>query len=213
MDKKLKNDYIVVRNKGKKSFGGSQEWYKGNIKGWGCGLIAATDILSYIRGENSFEFDDYTRKLMTNEKEYFHVFKKMGVSGLRLAHSLNGVFKKKKMPYRAKWGVNKKVLFSSIVEMLDNDIPVMISVGPGFFKKSEIDFYEYNPGNVKKFVPVLKCKDHYVTITGIKEYNSKVYLEISSWGERYYIDFKEYTDYVNKNDNYLFSNILYIKKL
>ena len=213
MEKKLKNHYIVVENKGKKSFGGSQEWYKGNIKGWGCGLVAATDILSYIRGENSFGFEDYTKRLMGNEKDYFHVFKKLGVSGFRLAHSLNVFFKKNNMPYRAKWGVNKNKLFASIVEMLDADIPVMISVGPGLFKKDRIDFYEYNPARINKFVPVIKCKDHYVTITGIKEYNDKVFLEISSWGEKYYINFREYTDYVSRNDNYLFSNILYIKKI
>ena len=57
---------------------------------------------------------------------------------------------------------------------------------------------------------------HYVTVTGVEEYSTsdgtKIMLEISSWGRKYYVNYDEYLEYVRKNDNFYFSNILYIKK-
>ena len=41
---------------------------------------------------------------------------------------------------------------------------------------------------------------------------NKTMLEISSWGKKYYVNYNDYLDYVKKNDNFYFSNILYIKK-
>ena len=37
-------------------------------------------------------------------------------------------------------------------------------------------------------------------------------LRISSWGHEYYVNYNEYMDHVKKNDNFLFSNILYIRE-
>jgi len=148
---------------------------------------------------------------MENEKKYFRVFRKMGVSGIRLAIHMNRAFKAGHMPYKARWTVRKAKLLSSIEEMIDNDIPVLFSIGPGFFKKADINFFVFNAGSVEKFEPRTRCRDHYVTITGIVEHNGRIFLEISSWGSKYYVDYKEYREYVDNNDNYLFSNILYIK--
>ena len=66
-------------------------------------------------------------------------------------------------------------------------------------------YYLENKG--KEFV-----EDHYVTVTGAIENRIKdnVILEISSWGEKYYIDFDEYEVFVAQHSNYIFSNVLYI---
>ena len=37
-------------------------------------------------------------------------------------------------------------------------------------------------------------------------------LEISSWGEKYYIDFDEYVYFIERYNNYVFSNINFIWK-
>ena len=37
-------------------------------------------------------------------------------------------------------------------------------------------------------------------------------LEISSWGCKYYINYEEYIEFVDKNSNYVFNNIVYIER-
>ena len=94
-----------------------------------------------------------------------------------------------------------------------NDIPVIISIGPGFFRKQKVKFYNCEEKDGKlKFKPVTQTKDHYVTITGVLETENVTMMEISSWGKKYYVNWEEYKRYVRKYDNYYFSNILYIKK-
>ena len=55
-------------------------------------------------------------------------------------------------------------------------------------------------------------KDHYVTITGLLEDEEHTYFEISSWGRKYFIDYNEFDSYVRKHDNYIFSNIMWIRR-
>ena len=63
-------------------------------------------------------------------------------------------------------------------------------------------------GNLKYIIRKSgSTKDHYVTVTGMIQDDDRLLLEISSWGQKFYIDYKEYTDYVKKCDNYIFSNI------
>ena len=195
-------------------------------------------------GVSSESYMDY---ILNMEKKYFHILPWFGISGILLAWNMNMYFllhgkeiiKLRGHNYHARWCVMPHNLLKKIKEMLSNDIPVVIAIGPGFFRKNKIIFYGKNEQKDGKiiFKPLTKTKDHYVTITGVTEYkttdknlqdgfetvNEKkslsetvtydniVMLEISSWGKKYYINFQEYLDYVKKNDNYYFSNILYIK--
>jgi hypothetical protein len=63
---------------------------------------------------------------------------------------------------------------------------------------------------------VTGVEEYIVSANGEKKDNAdsqnKIMLEISSWGKKYYVNYNDYRDYVKKNDNYYFSNILYIKK-
>ena len=259
---KLKNDYITVDS----SFGGDQTWFenierkwKGKaIKGYGCGLIGAADVLLYTLGKtcvlddkkdsdskdsngkdgnnkdsNSkdvnnknkndnvpISMDEYMSYICSLEKRYFHILPKLGLSGILMALGINMYFwlNRKKIKeetghsYRARWAVRPSKLLDRIKEMLENDIPVIISIGPGFFHKEKVKFYRMEQRDKKViFKPVTKTKDHYVTVTGLVESAEVTMLEISSWGRRYYVNWNEYKEFVKKNDNYYFSNILYIK--
>ncbi|MCR5543123.1 MAG: hypothetical protein K6F55_03165 [Eubacterium sp.] len=237
MDKKsigLTKSYINVNG----SFGGNQGWFasdKSNstwkeraINGYGCGLVGAADVLLYILGNAAIpagttlnKREDYMAYLNRLEKKYFHIFPKLGLSGILLSLGLNLYFlihrrqikKETGCTYRARWAVRPSKLLDRIKEMLGNDIPVIISIGPGFFRKQKVKFYNCEEKDGKlKFKPVTQTKDHYVTITGILETENVTMLEISSWGKKYYVNWEEYKRYVRKYDNYYFSNILYIKK-
>lgn len=229
---KLSKPYISIGN----SFGGSQEWFKSDsgwkekaIRGYGCGLIGAADVIYFITNSikgmeksGNINFDsymDYVRKL---EKKYFRIYPKLGISGILLSLWMNLYFFfhrkeiKEKTGHRftARWAVLPWNILKRIKEMLNSDIPVIISIGPGFFRKARLSFYSRTvdkDGRVT-YTPVTETKDHYVTVTGVIEEKKDVHLEISSWGRKYYISYKEYVDYVKRNDNFFFSNILFIKK-
>ena len=51
------------------------------------------------------------------------------------------------------------------------------------------------------------AKSHYVSVTGL----DGEWARISSWGREYYINCREYDDFVLRHSSPLFSNILYIK--
>ena len=65
-----------------------------------------------------------------------------------------------------------------------------------------------------KIIERENIKSHYVTVTGMLDDNiqGKIYLEISSWGKKFYIDFDEYCKFVEKNGflKTTLCNILYI---
>ena len=78
-----------------------------------------------------------------------------------------------------------------------------------------------------EYVPVQNCRDHYITVTGIREYDGtdgehQIMLEISTWGKKYYMDYDDYKAFIElqKEDsgflNHMwenaYNNILYIKE-
>lgn len=85
-------------------------------------------------------------------------------------------------------------------------------------------FYAFRNG---EYVPVQNCRDHYVTVTGIREYDREdgkhqIMLEISTWGKKYYMDYDEYKAFIElqKEDSGLlnhmwenmYNNILHIRE-
>ncbi len=238
VSKKLKHDYISVITPGQApSFGGSQMWYgrirkelkfreklerDNRIRSYGCGLVAASDILLYLENEkdstpakNRLGMEDYSKRLLELEKKYFKIYHVLGITGTRIARKLNSVFKHENLPYTAKWGTGEKDFLDCIEEMIDNNIPILFSVGPGYMHKERVKLYKINVYNNKTvFSEDTTVKDHYMTITGIVygEEEKKVMLELSSWGKKYYLDYDEYADYVTESDNTLFSSLLYITK-
>ena len=218
------------------------------IKNHGCGLIGASDILLHLHqgknvndkksgeskpasGKYLFDMEEYKDYTLEMERKFFHILPWLGISGILLMWNINLYFllNRKRLKeetggtFYARCAVLPRNILKCIREMLSNDIPVILAIGPGFFRKNKVIFYnmlETREGtkHVKyTFKPATKTKDHYVTVTGIIECKGedgedKVMLEISSWGRKYYVNYDEYLEYVKKNDNFYFSNILYIKK-
>lgn len=217
----LKKEYISVDG----SFGGNQRWLRkdadkaNTLSDYGCGLISANDVLLHISDKaNSTSKEKYIAAIREMNRRYFHVLPFLGVSGIMLSFYMRiYLFMHRKhfdKRYKVRWGVLPKRQFACIKEMLENDIPVVLSIGPGLIRgrKKELPLYSLNePDGKPHFTQVNSVKDHYINVTGIIEAESSTMLEISSWGKRYYIDYNEYRDFVRKHDNYLFSNILYIK--
>ena len=234
----LPTEYISVNG----TYGGNQGWFKDRpggrrgktLQGFGCGLIGAADILFYISGGKSMDASDntvskkkdkpghnvtrdkYLDYVLGLEKKYFHILPKLGISGVLLALGMNLFFLKNRREFgrfHARWFVWPWNMLKRIKEMIGNGIPVLISVGPSIFTKDQLTFFEKKNSKIEnEFVPRTHTKDHYVTITGVLEFEDRTMLEISSWGRKYYVNWDEYYNYVKKHDNFYFSNILYIRK-
>ena len=209
--KTLKKPYLQIRYKDQMSYGGNQTWFeKKFMKKSACGVIGAADVLLHMRGKTQMtesEYMEFAKKLW---KGYLPVIPGFGMNGLTLMLGLNGYFIKKKMPYRAYWNVSGRKKLAKIDQMLSKDIPVIFSVGPNFpnFRgKATVRLYIKNSdGNYGK---ASKVRSHYMIVTG----RDGSYLQLSSWGKEYYINYAEYQDYIKQYSSHLVSNIVCIKEL
>lgn len=202
--------FLKVRGKEGESYGGNQAWFPYKfLKNSACGVISATDLFLHIEGKETIDEQQYLQFARNIWLGYLPVFPGFGMNGWTLMAGINRYFYKKKLPYQAFWGASGRKMLSRIDRMLAEDLPVILSVGPNFpniFGKRKLTFYTKT--NDKRYIPAVKTKAHFVTVTG----RDGIYLQISSWGKKYYIDIREYREYVKHYSNSLFSNIICIQK-
>ena len=229
----LKRNYISVRGwnvilYNVPSYGGSQSWFESkSLQGYGCGLIGAADVLLYLRGERflkkpenkpeenkkttaltRMQKDSYL-KYVEQQKKFFPVLPYFGMSGITLAVGLKAAFLRYHLQYKVRWGVPRKKIRTAIEEMLRDDIPVILAVGPNFpfmWRKKGVPIYQQI--ETGEYYKSQEVRAHYVVITGVLG----KWLRISSWGNEYFMDWEEYERYVKKMSWSLISNICYIRK-
>ena len=207
--KTLQTPYLKVDTKNGTAYGGNQAWlpYK-FLKGMGCGLISAADVIFHLEGKENVTEEEYVAFAKTLWKWYLPVIPGFGMNGVSLMMGMNRYFKTHGLSYYACWKISGRKLFSRIDQMLSDDIPVILSVGPNFplvWKKEKLSFYSRSQeGN---YVPSTKIKAHFVTVTG----RDGAWLQISSWGKEYYISIREYREYVKRHSSFFVSNVIDIK--
>lgn len=163
---------FIIENK---YFGGNQDdLSKKNNKDRGCSIIALSNYLYYIsKSQKKYNFlfieDNYNEFIRFSEKiaKYFNI----GLFGqpflFNIKSALNAISKDYSFKYKAKTLVlsnNKLKIERFIIGALNINLPV-IAVNWD------------NPNKVLKF--------HWVTITGLRKENNKIYLEYSSWSKKY----------------------------
>ncbi len=202
------------------SYGGDQGWFgssDGSIAPMGCGLISCADILLYKSGRTKLDQNEYLEFVRSLGKGQLRVRKRLGLNGISMALGMRSRLRQAGLPYKARWCFSKKKMLPRIRDMLSRDIPVTISAGPKlFFKKrgiTGVTFY-IRGRDGRLTLPSWRSgtvSDHYVTVTAVIETDEKTLLEISSWGERYYIDWADYLAYIHQAGT-VFSNIMFIKE-
>ena len=200
------------------TFGGNQSWFSGEgvIAPLGCGLISCADILLYLSGRRLIGFEEYRDFVRSIGKGRLKVRRRLGVNGISMAFGMQSRLKALGMPRKVRWCFSKKKILPRIRDMLERDIPVTISAGPQllFSKRRRTGISLYTRDEDGGFIlPSWRgslVRDHYMTVTAVIERDGKTMLEVSSWGERYYIDWDEYLKYINTFGTF-FSNIMYIK--
>ncbi len=216
----LRYPYPSVSRGMQGSYGGNQMWASGTtMQQCGCGVVAALDLLLYLKRYHGTEVLDlaggpislqqYNAQLEQLRRKYFPLIPHFGINGLLLVAGLNRLLRHNGLPYRAKWVSSGKKLWARAEEMLQQDIPVILSVGPNFpavWQKHRLGFYVREKDGA--FRKTTSASAHYVTITGL----DSRWVRIASWGRQYYIDRQEYEQFVGRHSNYLFSNIVYLEK-
>lgn len=209
------------------SYGGNQIWFSSpSIRGYGCGLIAAHDLLWYLEQRESLlsqtahghsakdsavlscSWETYERSVKKLHL-LFPILPRLGINGLMLSTGLNLAFFLRRLPYRARWHMGYQNTGNKISQMLSQDIPVILSIGGNFpliWRKDRLPLYQKSADGV--YIKSSSTRAHYVTVTGIEH----GWLRISSWGQEWYINWREYRNFARTKSCPLFSNICYITR-
>ena len=220
----LQNPYISVEYSGRTSFGGDQQRCSDKVlRSCGCGVVAALDMLLYLdrwhsdvyvpefvglAGTSPLPQSAYEQALALLRRAYFPLFYPFGMNGLALSLGMNLFFKRHALPYKARWSVPKAELWQRIGTMLERDLPVIMAVGPNFprfWKKKGASFCRISPEG--RYTPSVSAMAHFVTATGLDD----EWVELSSWGNRYYMGREEFERYTKECSNSLLCSILYIE--
>ena len=188
--------------------------------GYGCGVIAALDLLLYLarqRETGSAQsasaggpvpwtlYDRWARQL---SRRYMPVVPPVGTNGWAIALGLNAVFLRQGIPLRASWGVSRDRLWTRMGELLDRDVPVILSIGRNFprvWRNVETAFY--TPGR-ESGPPACSTNAHFVTVTAMDE----DYLTVSSWGHPYRLSREEFDAYRREASASLLCTILDVRE-
>ncbi len=232
---------------GKMMLGGNQRWFKNEawysgatqddiISKCGCGLIAVgnlllslsmqdkkyetafTDIVKPDTVNGGYNYESYKNYIYALNNVFSPVVRNFGLNGFLMAKNINNYSDQFDLGLSAKWGgVKGDEMITKMAEMLDNDLPVILCIGPklGFGEREGVDFYVYNKAK-GKYENSGTVNNHYITILGIEDSwdnPPRTMLRLSSWGKEYLIYYDDYISYANEQlDDYSFCNMLYITK-
>jgi hypothetical protein len=182
---------------------------------------------------NEINYPNYTSYVRLINKQYTRTLPVIAVIGPAIASALNSYSDLFDLGLKATWKLklNYYDMYDLIEEMLQKDIPVILSIGPNTPKlwgKNGIPLYELceinyqEPGSNSEeaakpyYYKAVKqdVKGHYVTVTGLikDDISSRIMLSISSWGKKYYINYEEYRDYIDSTGGTFTSSLIYLKK-
>ena len=209
----LEHPYLQVADGIRLSYGGNQmRADSAAIRKCGCGPVAALDTVWYLehRGESvPIPLSDYNAQLAELCRSYFPLLPPFGINGISFTVGLNRLLRDRQLPYSALWMVSGARLWIRAEEMLERDLPVILTVGPNFpvfWQNNRLPFYiKASDGSYRRS---LAAKGHFVTATGI----DADWVRISSWGREHYINRTEYQQYTKQSSSFLFSNLVYLRE-
>ena len=188
-----------------KYFAGSQEAFRAEsrrIAQYGCGLIGLCDLIIYLTERSWREkaegqtgvhrgrsYEAFVHKI---DDRMARAYRKLGLNGWSMARAFNRRAKKRGWPLRARWGVPMETLVQEVNAMLLKDIPVIMSVGPGFRSPDGtkgIALYAEDG-----MTRIDRASDHYFTVIGLITRAGRRFFRVASWGRIYLVDTETYEE-------------------
>lgn len=221
----LRYPYFSIKLQNEQSFGGSQTWSSSRMmRKYGCGVVGMADVLLYLglhqtscetdllygmlREDGLLSYPRYERYLIKMRRRYLSIIPGFGVPGFFLPVAMNHYFRHYRIDLRASWCIRPGKILPRIEEMLRQDMPVILAIGPNFpfvWGRQKVTLYRKDNG---EYLPASEVKAHFVVVTGMMD----GYLQISSWGKEYYLSWAEYQRYMKKFSTCLTSNICRIRE-
>lgn len=220
----LKYSLLTIQKGAQITNGGSQMLSENKtMRHCGCGVVSAMDVIEYLHrchgdGRSAFfaektdgqftweQYEPYAERL---RRKFLPLIYPVGINGLSLVLGMNRYFRKYDLPYRARWSAPRGKFWQCLTEMLEQDIPVILSIGMGFpnlWHRHRLTFYQKSADG--SFHKAADACAHYVTVTGL----THEWVRISSWGREFYISRKEFNEHVKNDSRELLSNIVYIRR-
>jgi hypothetical protein len=175
-----------------------------------------TDSIRSINKPNGlYNKNDYLEYVKRFYSHYVWMVVGKGMTGIGLMSAMNRYFFANHIDLHATWKImlSSENMMTDIRHLIRNNKPVIISVGPNtpnVFGKQGIRLYLDKDGELVESQKD-QVKSHYVVVTGVKTINNQEYLIISSWGKKYYLNYREYREYIDKVGGKITSSLLYIK--
>jgi hypothetical protein len=164
------SSYVPVIKNSDTFYGGSQMWFPDNhvfskdylIHNYGCGTIATADLFLYLalqssiyrsleteiafRGSTQIYSENYEAYVRTINYQYTKTKRYVAVFGTRIASVITDYSDSYGFGYKASWRIKLTYydMLDIMEEMLLQDIPVILSIGPNTPKpwgKKGISFY------------------------------------------------------------------------
>lgn len=219
----LQHEYPSVINCGRTSYGGSQLWFnKKNMQQCGCGVIACGDVFLYlshfhpelglpdygcVHGDKPMLLNEYEDYISSLSPRYFPLIPHFGINGISLVLGLKRIIGHYNSVAQISWGEKKDRLIDSIEDMLRRDTPVILAIGPNFpllLGNKQVNFYTLSSSG--ECVKTVSTRSHYVVVTALDDN----WMQISSWGRKYYLNVAEYLLYIDQHSSPIVSNIVRI---
>lgn len=204
-------NFIEISDESHTYYGGDQGWWKDASKrfeSYGCGAISMSDTELYIMKERKISRDRYLNFVNKRFKKLYHFLIARGVPFWKMCLGFWRTLRAKSINSFVWWApsIRKSKLLYYMEEMLSKDMPIPASYFV-FIKRNGLPLYRYND-SLNVFTYSQDIHSHYFTITGIylDSASKNKYLEISSWGQRFYIEFDAWS-----KKRSLFTNILYYR--
>ena len=221
----LMHSYPAVEAAGGTSFGGDQRASSDPaMRRCGCGVVAAADLLLYLHRwhddcylpplrsvpkEAALKQEQYEKILFRLRQKYIPILYPFGTNGFALAAGLNRFFKHCHVSIRTHWGVPSALFWETMEQMLDEDLPVILSVGMNFprvWEEKRLNFYR---GNGENPTITHRVRAHFVVVTGL----DGEWMQIATWGQMRYIRRAEYDEFRKQHSGTLLSNLMYLRRI
>ena len=186
-------------------FGGAQEWLDPEISEHSCGVVAAVNTYLYVTGQTTISKSAYVDlceqfcdehpidKFLIEKAEFGAVPSSMG-------NYLEDRCREYGLSIKTSWNWYKgRDQYDTMKKMLANNIPVIW--GLYSVRGKSLTLYTFEAGIYVKKNDDDETNNHYIVATAIYEQEQadgsyRRMVEVSSWGERFYIDYDEYLDFV-----------------
>ena len=185
----------------------------------GTGAAPAMDAVSVASPASASKDgrEAYMHLLRKLSRFRYPIIPKAGSFGFEILLYINHFMRKNGRPERMHflWKNTAKRRLEVLRDSMDRGYPVILIIGQRFFriwKKEGIDFFRLQDGNMK--LAYSKVRRHFVTITGMyfpPLASESMYLEITSWGKKYYISYEQLGRYISTISAPWISGLYYLK--